>query len=56
MKNNTSKKPNVATLLRDGYLTEEEADDIRLVERAEMQWMDDYSAYQLDQLLLGDDY
>ena len=56
MNNNTSKTPNIATLLRDGYLTEDEADDIRMVEHARMQWMDDYSAYQLDQLLLSDDY
>ena len=53
---NTNKTPNIATLIRDGYLTEDEADDIRLIERAKMQWMDDYSAYQLDQLLLCDDY
>jgi hypothetical protein len=48
--NNSSKTPSIATLIRDGYLQEHEADDANYVSRAKMEWMDDYAAYLLDEV------
>ena len=51
MSNNTARKtPSIATLIRDGYLQDHEADDANYVARAKMEWMDDYSAYLLDEI------
>ena len=51
MTNNTARKtPSIATLIRDGYLLEHEAADPSYVNRAKMEWMDDYEAYLLDQI------
>jgi hypothetical protein len=51
MKNNkSSKTPSIATLIRDGYLQDHEADDANYVSRAKMEWMDDYVAYLLDEV------
>ena len=51
MSNNTARKtPSIATLIRDGYLQEHEAGDPNYVARAKMEWMDDYSAYLLDEI------
>ena len=46
--NNSSKSPSIATLIRDGYLMDHEAEDTRQVNRAKMEWMDEYAAYLLD--------
>lgn len=48
--NNASKSPSIATLIRDGYLMEHEAEDTRQVNRAKMEWMDEYAAYLLDEI------
>jgi hypothetical protein len=49
MNNNANKVP-VATLIRDGYLTEDEADDDVREALSRLQWADDYRQFQLDQL------
>lgn len=43
-------KVSVATLIRDGYLTEDEVDDAERVALSRLQWADDYRQYQLDQI------
>lgn len=48
--NNARKTPSIATLIRDGYLQEHEAGDPNYVARAKMEWMDDYSAYLLEEI------
>jgi hypothetical protein len=48
--NKSSKTPSIATLIRDGYLQDHEADDTNYVNRAKMEWMDDYSSYLMDEI------
>jgi len=43
-------KVSVATLIRDGYLTEDEVDDAERVALSRLQWADDYRQFQLDQI------
>jgi len=51
MPNNTARKtPSIQTLIRDGYLVEEETENTKRVELAKLHWMDDYAAYLLDEL------
>lgn len=52
MPNNTARKtPSIQTLIRDGYLVEEETGDTNRVDLAKLQWMDDYQAYLMDEIM-----
>jgi hypothetical protein len=48
--NNNNSKPSVATLIRDGYLHEDDVPTEKKIALAQLQWSDDYRQFQLDTL------
>ena len=50
-KKTTRKIPSIPTLIRDGYLMPEEADDPDQVMRCAMDWMDDFQEYELNRIM-----